>query len=183
MKEYNILVVCSANKGRSASYHAYMQHLLTEKKIDGINIDSAGVNFRVIEGFHKTSDLGAEPLVKNILVRQGITEIQNHKVKMVDREVLQKSDLVLTYNVEMRNQIREMFPDFAEYVMTVRGFILGTENVNPEILNVDDAYYPNDGKLYRGKIKPQTSKAYAKVCAESKRLAEKTLEKLLRKNE
>jgi len=85
-KEYKILVVCSANKGRSASYHAHMKHFLKEKKIDHIKIDSAGINFPVIEELYKIKDLGADPIVKDIMNKQGIYEINEHKVKAINQK-------------------------------------------------------------------------------------------------
>ena len=178
-KEYKILVVCSANKGRSASYHAHMKHFLKEKKIDHIKIDSAGINFPVIEELYKIKDLGADPIVKDIMNKQGIYEINEHKVKAINQKLMEEYDLILTYNTKIRDKINELYPQHKDKVQTVRGYVTGKEGDLPsEALNVDDAYRP-DKKLYRGKMEPKTYKSFSRVVDESKRLAKKTLEKLL----
>lgn len=182
-KPYKILVVCSANKGRSASYHAHMQHMLDERGIRDVAVDSAGADAELIEGLHRDNDTGANPVIKDILEKQGVEEINRHMIKPVTPELLEGADLVLTYNTDIRNKLHDKYPEHKEKIHTVRGYTTGKEGDLPsEALDVDDAFHPNK-KLYRGKTEPKTYKAYAKVCDESKRLAERTLEKLLKRAE
>lgn len=179
MKKYKILVVCSANRGRSASYHAHMKHLLKDRGIDHIEIDSAGVDAPVIKKLYEGGHTKANEMVVDILNRRGITEINEHRIKQLTRELVEGSDIILAYNTRIRDQIKEAFPEDKEKVYTVRGYTTEKEGDLPsEALDVDDAAYPT-GKLYRGKITPKTHKAFNKVCDESKRLAKKTLDKIL----
>jgi len=183
MKKYKILVVCSVNKGRSASYWAHMKHMLKEKDICHIEIDSAGANIPVIEELIEQGDIGADEMVKYVLDKQGINEINEHEAKPINKELIENSDLILAYNTKIRDQIKELFPEHKDKVYTVRGYNTGKEGDLPsESLDVDDAYHPNK-KSYRGRMKPQTHKAFAKVADESKRLAKKTLDKILKENE
>jgi protein-tyrosine-phosphatase len=175
-EKYRILVVCSANKGRSASYHAHMQHLLNERGISHIEIDSAGFNEERIREFYETNDIGANPWIREILGKEGIGEIYAHQVKPVDEDLVRKSYIVLTFETSIRDGLKAKYPESSDHIYAMREY-LGL-NIPDQALDVDDAYKPRNG-LYRGKIEPRTLKAFSKVSSESRRLAQRTLDKIL----
>ena len=176
--KYKILIVCSANKGRSASFHAIMQHEIIQKNLP-VEIKSAGTGMKYIQEFIKTGETGAAEWLIDILPKMGYPEILNHKTEFADEKMANWADLVLAYNTKIRNQLKKWYPEYKNKIMTVRGFITGKEgNLSSEALDVDDAYHPNN-KLYRNRMQPQTHKSFYYVCNESRRLVDAVLKKLV----
>ncbi len=175
--KYVILAVCGNNKGRSASYHAHMNHILDERGIGYIRVDSAGFNEEKINDFLRQNDTGANHWIREVMNREGIHEIEDHEIKPVNERLVTDAYVVLTFETHIRDGLRKTYPESSEHIYTMREY-LGW-GISEDSLDVDDAFKPKNGLLYRGRIDPRTLKAFSKVSSESKRLAERTLDKVL----
>lgn len=184
----NLLIVCSANKGRSASLAAHLKHQLEQIGGKGIQVDSAGVSESAIAEFQGLASsgkvpepiiLGAQPMAKKAMLARGIREIEAHRVKLVTNELLEKADLVLAVNPEIREKLKAKFGASTGKIMTARGFVTGKEGLGNRALSIDDAFEPiGRGGRYKGKAEPKSMKAAWGVTGETGRLARAIIYKL-----
>jgi len=184
-----LLIVCSANKGRSASMAAHLKHQIQQAGIKGLEVDSAGISEKSILEFQQLAAsgkvpehiiMGAQPMAKKAMLARGVREIEAHRVKLVTPELVEKADYVFAVNPEIRDALKAKFPECnIRKIMTARGFVTGKEGLSNRALAIDDAYEPIGKRgLYKGKAAAKSMKAFWGVTGETGRLAKAILFRL-----
>lgn len=171
----NILIVDSANKGRSTALCVYLKYLIKQNNISGLFFDSAGANERAIKKFKKAGNINAGSEIIEKLNKEGINEINDHKIKAISKSLLEKNDLILVVNRKNKEIILERFPEFDNKIFLIKRFV----GINSENLDITDAHYHGKGNImYDRSIKKNSPEAFEKMLAEIKFLAEKILDKI-----
>jgi protein-tyrosine-phosphatase len=119
----NILLICTANQIRSPLAEAILRKLLADRGLsEAYSVASAG-----------TWAMDNEPpLTKAILVGQEYgVDISGHRSRMVNREMLENADLVLTMENRQKEALRYEFPENQEKIQLL------TEMVG-EALDIQD---------------------------------------------
>ena len=169
---YKILFVCSANKSRSPSLEAYVKHLAKKNKIKNIKVNSAGTYEQLIRSFLKTGKTKANPIIRRMLSKEGIHEINRHRTKSISRKLVEGSSLILTASQKNKDTVLENFPRVRGKVFTIKEYV----GMKGDI--VDAHYHPNGNIMYDKTTKKNTAEAYRKMLKEIRILAEMTYEKL-----
>lgn len=124
-KPKSILFVCTGNTCRSVMAKGLLLKILLEKNIEGINVESAGISvFNDIPPAFETID---------VMKKAGIN-VDKEKSKSVTKNLLDKSDIVLTMEDMHKSEILEKFPEAEGKVFLLSEYISGG-NSTREILD------------------------------------------------
>ncbi len=112
-KKFHLVIVCTANKTRSAYFAGYLRHLLLQYRPEALKrlkISSAGT--KAISG-GRVNDVVA------LIARKNGFSIRQHNVDPVTARLMKKADLVLTMEQAHRDDLLERFPDAKEKVFSL----------------------------------------------------------------
>lgn len=124
----NILVICSANICRSPMGEAILRKKLEKDHTGRFVIRSAGVM--------ATDGMKASMPAVEAMSERGL-HIQNHRSRMVDAELMEWADVVLTMTSDHLGELYDAFPDYKEKVFLFGAF--PKTNVDEEY-DVEDPY-------------------------------------------
>src|SRR3989344_2532484 len=99
---YRVLVVCTANMGRSANLRVYINHVAGEKGYP-IEADSAGTKDKTVRLFFERGDTEVLGYAAEILREQGIDP--SHRPKPLTGELVKWSDVILPAAEENKGKI------------------------------------------------------------------------------
>jgi len=110
-----------------------LKSMLKEMNIEDINVSSAGIS--AFEG---------EPANEKAIVtlnKKGI-DIKNHRARQLTREIINKSDLILTMTGSHKKMILNLFPESSHKVYTLKEYacIASEEEVAGKNLDIADPY-------------------------------------------
>ena len=110
-----------------------LKSMLKEMNIEDINVSSAGIS--AFEG---------EPANEKAIVtlnKKGI-DIKNHRARQLTREIINKSDLILTMTGSHKKMILNLFPESSHKVYTLKEYacIVSQEEVAGKNLDIADPY-------------------------------------------
>lgn len=111
--KFNILFVCTGNTCRSPLAEMILKKILKEKKIDFVEVKSAGVS--TFNGFP------ASFYAKESAKSYGV-DLSNHVSRYLSYEVLKKADLVLAMSEEHLDQIRKIDKNSVEKTYLFKSF-------------------------------------------------------------
>jgi len=132
-KKFTILVVCRANKTRSAYLHGYMEHYLRERMPyirNKVRILSAGVQAR--EGG------GPTQVVRHAARLHGFS-IRNHRSTPLSARLVRKADVILVMEQWQKDAVIERFPQAKEKTFRLTEYLWnGDERDIPDIPDPTD---------------------------------------------
>lgn len=116
IKPKSILFVCTGNTCRSVMAKGLLLKALSEKKVKGINVESAGLSV-----FNN-----APPALETINVtKEAGIDVSKEKSKSVTKSLLDKSDVVLVMEDMHKSEILERFPEAKGKVFLLSEYISG----------------------------------------------------------
>jgi protein-tyrosine-phosphatase len=121
------------------------RHLVNRAGLE-ISVDSAGVDSNKIrEVLYARNDIAANPQIRTILREQyGVPEIDDHICKEITSRIMDNSSLVLAADKKVLEKLRKKFPEYADRIRTVYGFISGNEQegdmTDPYAIKTTEAY-------------------------------------------
>ncbi len=111
--KFNILFVCIGNTCRSPFAEMILKRVLKEKKIDFIEVESAGVG--AFNGF--PASLYAIETARSFRV-----DLSSHTSKKLSYEILRKADVVLVMSEEQIEKIRKIDKSSGEKIYLLKSF-------------------------------------------------------------
>lgn len=117
--EKYIVFVCTGNTCRSPMAEAILKDMLHKREINNVIVSSAGIF--ALEG----DMVSAEAL--EVLKREGI-DLSSHKARQVSKDILMKSDLILTMTKNHKEMLLNYFPDSKEKIYTLKEYAYGVED-------------------------------------------------------
>jgi protein-tyrosine-phosphatase len=112
-KKFRILFVCTGNTCRSPMAEGILKKMLKEKKIDFIQVSSAGTN-----------SWGSRPASLSALeisASSGI-DLKIHLSRRITREILEETDLVLVMSKDHLDYVRELNKDLLNKSFLLKAF-------------------------------------------------------------
>ena len=109
----NVLFVCTGNICRSPFAEVLLKDLLSERGLEGIRADSAGV--LALPGNSAT------PLAQQVAAEFGV-DLSDHEAKSVSKALLAWCDLVLVMEKSQEEALLAAFPEVAGEVLLLRHF-------------------------------------------------------------
>ena len=119
-----VLLVCTGNTCRSPMAVALFRKILQEDypgQVDQLDVDSAGI--------HTVTHLEASPEAIQVLADDGI-DLTGHRSKMVEPEMVDAADLILTMTAAHKSFLVEAYPQADDKIFTLKEF---TDNPGDEI--------------------------------------------------
>lgn len=113
-----VLFVCTGNTCRSSMAEGLFKDILDRKEIRNIKVDSAGVF--AMEGSRASKE------AIEILKKEGI-DISSHRAKMVNKELLDGSDLILTMTRSHKAALINNYSGVQGKVYTLKEYAFGLE--------------------------------------------------------
>lgn len=115
MLKLNIMIVCTGNTCRSPMAERLLKEAIEKsgKDIRGYNVCSVGLS--TMNGM-KASDNSIK-----VLEEYGI-DLSDHKSTVVTKELIEKSDLILTMTKSHKNFLIQSIPKYAQKVYTLKEF-------------------------------------------------------------
>ena len=109
-KKFHLVIVCTANRTRSAYFSGYLKNYLQEfrpEALKRLKITSAGT---------KAVDGGRVNDVVALIARRNGFSLREHKADGVTSKVVKKADLILTMEQGHKDFILERYPEAEEKV-------------------------------------------------------------------
>jgi protein-tyrosine phosphatase len=109
-----ILVVCTGNICRSPIAEGFLRQVLGERRIDGVQVESAGV-----------SGLDGSPAVHeavSALAERGV-DISSHLARTLTRRMAESADLVLAMTSDQRDAMARLAPTAADRTFTLKELV------------------------------------------------------------
>lgn len=130
MSKKNVLFVCTENRFRSPLAEHYFRELSIQNGDDGkVGSNSAGI--RAIAGRPVIDLLLEDPELR----ADGI--FTNHIAKLINREIVETSDLIITMEINQKEALRVEFPEFRKKIKTIselaEGFAYDISDLNDEL--------------------------------------------------
>lgn len=130
---FNILLVCTGNTCRSPMAQALLADIWQkEPRKKQLNLRSAGV--------FTFDDMTASPEAIQVMQESNI-DISDHKSRQVTEELVASADLILTMTESHRQQMLEIFPQYAPIIHTITAYIGHDDEVADPFGQGLDAYY------------------------------------------
>ncbi|WP_202707393.1 low molecular weight protein arginine phosphatase [Sporosalibacterium faouarense] len=151
----DILFVCTGNTCRSSMAEALFKDMISEVDNDlgDVKVHSAGVF--AVEG------QGASPQAVEVMEARGI-ELSDHKSKMITKELIKQTDLILTMTLRHKNLVLDIDSEAKNKVYTLKEY----------------AYSGDEGLLDITDPFGQTVERYEETAKEIKEALKKVLDKL-----
>ena len=131
-----IVIVCTANITRSPYFAGRLQLELEQSGIPKHNMPEI-----LSAGVAATNGVAAHPVMQTVAHLRGFS-LGSHQAQRFDRELADRSSLVLTMEERHANQIKQEFPDIADRIFPMLGYGRETEYDGP--LDVHD---PTGGEV------------------------------------
>jgi len=109
-KKYHLVIVCTANRTRSAYFEGYLRHYLKQYRPEALRrlkISSAGTKAR--------GGTGVNAVVALIARNNGFT-LRGHKASPASARLMKKADLVLVMEQRHKDELLEKFPGAEEKI-------------------------------------------------------------------
>lgn len=109
-KKFNLLIVCTANRTRSAYFAGYLTHLLKQYRPDALkrlNICSAGT--KAVSG-GRANDVVA------LIARNNGFSLRDHRADPITPRTIRRADLILTMEQVHKEDILGRYPEAEEKV-------------------------------------------------------------------
>lgn len=129
----DILFVCTGNTCRSSMAEGIFKHMMKNANIENINVSSAGIS--AYEG-----DAANEKAIV-ALNKKGI-DITLHKAKLLTKELISESSLILTMTSSHKRMIITALPEHSNNVYALKEFayIINGEETDSKNLDIADPY-------------------------------------------
>nr|WP_279380029.1 low molecular weight protein arginine phosphatase [Sporosalibacterium faouarense] len=149
------MFVCTGNTCRSSMAEALFKDMISEVDNDlgDVKVHSAGVF--AVEG------QGASPQAVEVMEARGI-ELSDHKSKMITKELIKQTDLILTMTLRHKNLVLDIDSEAKNKVYTLKEY----------------AYSGDEGLLDITDPFGQTVERYEETAKEIKEALKKVLDKL-----
>ncbi len=115
-KKFHLVIVCTANRTRSAYLEGYLKHYLLQYRsgaLRRIKITSAGT---------KAMTGGRVNDVVALIARQNGFSLRQHTSSPLSNGLIKRADLILVMEQEHKDFILEQYPDAAEKVFRLMEF-------------------------------------------------------------
>lgn len=153
-----ILVVCTANRGRSPMLAALLREALAEQA-PGVEIESAGLSTYELGRV----GLGADPSIVELCARHGL-DLGGHRARPLSRELCEAADLVIVMEPWQREVLSTAFPEEDAAKLVTLSELAGSD---PE------GRVPDTARL--------TRKALEETLARMRTMIERSLPEILRR--
>ena len=117
----NILIVCTGNICRSPMAQGFLRHLLGERGLGDVTVESAGVS--------AWADGEATPEAIEALRELGI-DISDHRARRLRRSMIEAADLVIGMAIEHRDAVVHLAPGAASRTFTLKELAALLEGLN-----------------------------------------------------
>ncbi|MBI2547953.1 hypothetical protein HYW21_01245 [Candidatus Woesearchaeota archaeon] len=145
-----VIFVCKGNTCRSPSAEYYFK-----KRVSGF---WSGITCSS-RGIIDSQRLEAVPEIKKVIGDRLSTILENHRSRKITHSDIQRADLVLALDKEVRDIIKRLYPSENYKVFTLKGFVNGTEGSMLVDLDVPNPFIPI-AKRQAEDIIPGTVKYY-----------------------
>ena len=132
-----ILFVCTGNTCRSPMAEALFNHDPARKEL-AFQVTAASAGLAAFDGAE------ASPQVRRLLGAEGITDLEKHSARALNREIADDADIILVMTAEHLRRLLSRFPHLKNKAFTLKDFA-GSDQKNPDI--ADPA--GQDLKIYR----------------------------------
>jgi len=132
-----ILFVCTGNTCRSPMAEVLFNHDPARKELT-FKVIAASAGLAAVDGAE------ASPQARSLLGAEGITDLEKHSARALNREIADDADIILVMTAEHLRRLLSRFPHLENKAYTLKGFV-GSDQGNPDI--ADPA--GQDLKIYR----------------------------------
>ena len=131
-----ILVMCTANRGRSPLAAAMLRRMLAERGQGGlVAVESAGMSVHELgrAGYRSGAPIRA------IARRHGL-DLEDHRARPLDAASFPSYDLVIVMEAWQSHALRQCWPDRADRVFTLRELAGATDDPNtPDVAGLPES--------------------------------------------
>ena len=114
----NILFVCTGNICRSPMAEGIMKKSLWMMKMKNVAVSSAGT--LALDGNKATKE------AFTVARDQGV-DLSGHRARLIDKEMVEKADMICVMGLEQKEAILDEFPEAEEKICFLGKFIGGSE--------------------------------------------------------
>jgi protein-tyrosine-phosphatase len=132
-RKFKILFVCTGNTCRSPMAEGLLKHILDKKGVDNVEVKSAGI-FGL--HFYPASTFAVEA------VKSRGGDLSQHRSRALNRDMIEKSDLILVMSPEHREHISRQYPHALNKTYLLKSFPAGRSASNGDekqgVLSIED---------------------------------------------